>query len=121
MRNSAEFIYAVFAIAKVGAISLSINTFLKEGELAYILEDSGAKMLIGSMVHEKVLNHDEVQQHIELTLWEGETTRYNTHHVPFNQALTFPNTVESSHAKITDLAVIINCPKMPRARCLNGR
>ncbi len=121
MRNSAEFIYAVFAIAKVGAISVPINTFLKEGELAYILEDSGAKMLIGSMVHEKVLNHDEVQQHIELTLWEGETTRYNTRHVPFNQALTFPNTVESSHAKITDLAVIINCPKMPRARCLNGR
>ena len=31
LRNSAEFIYAVFAISKLGAIVVPINTFLKEG------------------------------------------------------------------------------------------
>ncbi|NEW60470.1 long-chain-fatty-acid--CoA ligase, partial [Sulfurovum sp. bin170] len=107
MRNSAEFIYAIFAISKLGAVSVPINTFLKEGELSYILEDSGAKVLISSMVHEKVCRHEEAQQHIELTIWEGEATEYNTRHVPFAQAMSFPDSAEDSSTEIDELAVII--------------
>jgi long-chain acyl-CoA synthetase len=108
MRNSAEFIYSIFAISKLGAVLVPINTFLKEGELSYILEDSGAKMLIASTVHKKVCGHKEAQQHVELTLWEGEdASTYNTQHVPFEQAMSFPNTVEQTEVKIEELAVII--------------
>jgi len=107
MRNSAEFIYAILALSKLGAVSVPINTFLKASEVSYILEDSGATLLIGSMVHEKIINDQAVQQHLKLTLWEGESNHYTTRHVPFDHALTFPETVADAHAKMDDLAVII--------------
>jgi len=50
LRNSPEFIYTIFAVSKIGAISVPINTFLKEEELDYILEDSGAKLLVTYLV-----------------------------------------------------------------------
>lgn len=46
LRNSPEFIMAWFALAKLGAIAVSINFLLGEDEMTYILEDSGAKGIV---------------------------------------------------------------------------
>jgi len=46
--NSEEFMISLFAITKVGAIVVPINTFLKREEFEYIVNDCGAKMLISS-------------------------------------------------------------------------
>src|SRR5210317_1615641 len=56
LRNSPEFIYTIFAASKLGAVVVPINTFLKEDELSYILEDSGSSVLIASAIHDKVVN-----------------------------------------------------------------
>ena len=48
MSNSWQFIANIFAISKIGAIIVPINNFLKEDELAYILNDSQAKLLFSS-------------------------------------------------------------------------
>ncbi len=45
-RNSAEFIYAYFAIASLGAIAVPINFQLASREIAYILKDAGIRTLI---------------------------------------------------------------------------
>ena len=42
-RNSIEFIYAYFAIASLGAISVPINFQLSAREIAYILKDAGVE------------------------------------------------------------------------------
>lgn len=81
MRNSAEFVYTVFALSKLGAVSVPINTFLKENELAYILEDSEAKALISSVVHDKVASCEEVQSKVGFTLWE-EGIKEIVHDIP---------------------------------------
>ncbi len=107
MRNSAEFIYAVFAISKLGAVSVPINTFLKEGELAYILEDSDAKVLISSVVHDEVVSSDEVQKFLDFTIWEGAYKGDSLRHVSFEKVLTFPESVDSRLMDLDDLAVII--------------
>ncbi len=44
--NSIEFVVSLFAITKIGAIAVPINTFLKKGEFEYILNDCEAKLLI---------------------------------------------------------------------------
>ncbi len=44
--NSIEFVVSFFAITKIGAIAIPINTFLKKGEFEYILNDCEAKLLI---------------------------------------------------------------------------
>ncbi len=107
MRNSAEFIYAVFAISKLGAVSVPINTFLKEGELAYILEDSDAKVLISSVVHDEVVSSDEVQKLLDFTIWEGDYRGDSLRHVSFEKVLTFPESVDFRLMDLDDLAVII--------------
>lgn len=47
MRNYPEWIVAFAAITSVGAISVSMNAWWKKNEMAYAIEDCGAKVLIG--------------------------------------------------------------------------
>jgi long-chain acyl-CoA synthetase len=107
MRNSPEFIYTVFALSKLGAVSVPVNTFLKEAELAYILKDSGAKALVSSVVHDKVVSSDEVQNLLEFTLWEGGYEGSSPRHIAFEQVMTFPESVPSANMQIEELALII--------------
>jgi acyl-CoA synthetase (AMP-forming)/AMP-acid ligase II len=46
MRNCPEFLYTWFAINKIGAVMVPINTALKEGEIRYILNHSEAKSIV---------------------------------------------------------------------------
>jgi len=107
MRNSAEFIYSIFAISKLGAVSVPINTFLKDAELAYILEDSGSKVLLTSLVHDKVVSSDEVQDLLDFTIWEGGYRGDSPRDVSFEQVLTFPESIDVRLMDLDDLAVII--------------
>jgi long-chain acyl-CoA synthetase len=47
MRNDIAFIEASFAAQTIGAYAVPINWHFKAEEIAYILEDSGAKILVG--------------------------------------------------------------------------
>jgi long-chain acyl-CoA synthetase len=71
MRNSAEFVIAVFAISKVGGIVVPVNTFLKSEELSYILEDSGASVLIASDIYEKTVDGSDAGKLCRHIVWEG--------------------------------------------------
>ena len=46
--NSWEFIVILFAVSKLGAVSVPINSFLKSQELNYIFNDAGIKVLFAS-------------------------------------------------------------------------
>ncbi|CAA6810496.1 MAG: Long-chain fatty acid--CoA ligase [uncultured Sulfurovum sp.] len=107
LRNSAEFVYAVFAVSKLGAISVPINTFLKEEELAYILEDSSAKVLLSSVIHDKVVSSSEVQAQLSLTIWEGGYLKSNPNNIAFEEALSCSEKVEQVEVDMDTLAVII--------------
>lgn len=47
--NSPEFVYSFFAVTRLGAAAVPINTMLKREEAHFILEDSRAKVLIVSI------------------------------------------------------------------------
>src|SRR5258706_8219447 len=46
MKNSAAFLELVFATSHIGAIFLPINYRLASDEIAYIVENSGARLLV---------------------------------------------------------------------------
>jgi long-chain acyl-CoA synthetase len=48
LNNSPEFIYTYFAVLFLGAEIIPLNTFLRTEEVIYILNDSGAKLLVTS-------------------------------------------------------------------------
>jgi len=102
LRNSPEFIYTIFAISKIGAIAVPINTFLKEEELDYILGDSGAKMLVASQVHENVVTKNSVCQNI---LWEGEIADQEA--MNFEQVNHCEANVGQTVRSLDDCAIII--------------
>jgi long-chain acyl-CoA synthetase len=108
LRNSPEFVYTVFAVSKLGAIVVPINTFLKEEELDYILQDSGAKILVASTVHEKVVDSSHASSQCEVILWEGENFKEKgEQHIAFEDALAQTSEVEASPGGLDDCAVII--------------
>ena len=110
LRNSPEFIYSVFALSKIGAIAVPVNTFLKEEELSYILQDSGSVALIASTIHDKVVNSSTASDNCHFILWEGDTPTLGDKeetHIPFTEALTFEKHVSQVSRNLEDTAVVI--------------
>jgi len=107
LRNSAEFIYAIFAVSKLGATLVPINTFLKSEELSYILEDSGSTVLIASAIHDKVVNSSKASALCRFILWEGEESVVGEQHLHFAEALKITNEVLDNSKTLEDTAVLI--------------
>jgi len=107
LRNSPEFIYTIFAASKLGAIVVPINTFLKEDELTYILEDSGSSVLVASAIHEKVVNSSKASNLCSLIVWEGENSAQGAQHYTFDEALKTELSVVHTDTVLEDTAVII--------------
>jgi len=107
LRNSPEFIYTVFAASKLGAIIVPINTFLKEDELNYILEDSGASVLMASAIHDKVVNSSKTSSLCRFIVWEGESIVQGEQHHSFEEALDTTLKVEHTVTGLEDTAALI--------------
>ncbi|CAD7288971.1 long-chain-fatty-acid--CoA ligase [Campylobacter suis] len=74
VQNSSEFIISYLAITTLGGVAVPINTFLKFEELAYILSDCKAKILIASSPLSKELKKvDELA--LERIIWIGKNQR----------------------------------------------
>ncbi|PLX69904.1 MAG: long-chain fatty acid--CoA ligase [Denitrovibrio sp.] len=54
LENSPQFFIAYFGILKAGAIAIPVNTFLKQEEVAYMINDSEAKLFITSQAFDTV-------------------------------------------------------------------
>jgi len=107
LRNSPEFIYSIFAISKIGAILVPINTFLKDEELSYILKDSESSVLIASAIHDKVVNQSQASTLCNFIIWEGDEEVKGEKHLHFNAALQSNSAVEHKVRDLEDTAVIV--------------
>jgi len=105
MVNSWEFVVAVMAISKVGAITVPINNFLKEAELTYILRDSGAALLIASAKFEKVVHASEAKDLCFQIIWEGGMRLTDEQNITFESALEKNLEARAVMRTLDDLAV----------------
>lgn len=68
-KNSDDFIALYYGCAKAGAVLVPVNWRLAGPEMAYIINDSGAKVLVlGSGYHDMGLEHRLLTPGVELTL-----------------------------------------------------
>ncbi len=107
LRNSPEYIVTLFALSKLGAIAVPINTFLKSEELYYILKDSGATLLVASAIHEKVVYGAQVEELCSLVVWEGGLSATNAFNVSFEEALNTKLETKPVMRTLDDTAIII--------------
>jgi len=61
LENSPEFIITYFGIAKSGGVAVPINTFLKEEEVHYILDNAEAKILVTSSKFKEVVKNQKIR------------------------------------------------------------
>jgi len=107
LRNSPEFIYSIFAISKIGAVLVPVNTFLKDEELSYILKDSESSVLIASAIYDKVVNRSQASTLCHFIIWEGDEAVKGEKHLHFSEALQSHNVVEHKVRDLEDTAVIV--------------
>jgi long-chain acyl-CoA synthetase len=106
--NSIEFVQSVFAISKLGAVTIPINTMLKNEEYRYILNDCGAKTLITAFKFAKeVRNLCESVETIEHTIWIDKAPIEDSKHLVLDEILSeHLHTHKPSPATLDDTAVI---------------
>jgi len=108
MQNTKEFAISLFAITKIGAVAVPINTFLKEEEVAYILNDCDAKMLMASSQLKKVVEPLWEKTQIKRIVWEGDYESLDNKNIGFNEIFEILKSHETIELpKIDDLAIII--------------
>lgn len=69
MENTPAFYVAYFGIAHLGAVVATVNTFLHEREIAYILKDAAPTLIVvGSELKKNVKNEDSIPVLTELDM-----------------------------------------------------
>ena len=106
--NSIEFVQSVFAISKLGAVTVPINTMLKNEEYRYILDDCGAKALITSSKFAKeVGNLSDSVETITHTIWIDKAPSEDFKHLVLDEILSdHLHTHSPSPSQLDDTAVI---------------
>lgn len=85
MSNSWQFIVNAFAISKIGAVIVLINNFLKEDEIAYILNDSQAKLLFSSVKYAEETQNLMRKTDIGQIIWvDGPAPFENEKNIVYN-------------------------------------
>jgi len=106
--NSLEFIIAMQAIQKIGAVAVPINTFLKEEEIAFILNDIEADMLIASKKLQNNIKNIRKKTNVKKIIWEGEIEEVDENNISFNELIaSFDSHEVVDTPKLDDLACII--------------
>jgi len=106
--NSIEYIVAFLGIQKLRAVVVPINTFLKEEEVAYILNDVDATIMVASTKLANSIKNIRALTSIKKIIWEGDYKEIDADNISFNEILSnFESHEVTELPKIDDLAVII--------------
>ncbi len=109
VENSEEFVISFFAVTKIGAVVVPINTFLKKNEYEYIVNDCEAKLLVSSPKFEKETKGLIDTTKIERIVWTGEYDKLDEKNYSFIEISKSLETHEqlSLVPKLDDLACIV--------------
>jgi len=106
--NSLEYILSFLGIQKIGAVPVPINTFLKEDEIAFIVNDVDAKIMFASSKFATNIKNIREKTGVKKIIWEGDPKIINENNISFNEILANLEPHESIELpKLEDLAVII--------------
>jgi len=107
--NSEEFMISLFAITKIGAIVVPVNTFLKHEEFEYILNDCSAKMLISSPSFAKETKNLINSTSIEKIVWTEGYDSLDDKNFSFSEITASNEAHEQllTPPKLDDLACIV--------------
>ena len=108
MSNSKDFLIALLAIGKLGAVPIPLNTFLKRPELEYILNDCEAKLVITQGKFSELLEGIGRATKVEKIIWAESAPTLDEDNLSFEEGLTIEDYEHMKPmADLEDLAVIL--------------
>ncbi len=108
MSNSKEFIIALLAIGKLGAVAVPLNTFLKRAELEYILNDCETKLIITQGKFAELLKDIDKDTGVEKFIWAESAPKLDEENLSFEEGLTIEDYEHiKPQAQLEDVAVIL--------------
>ncbi len=102
--NGIEFLYTMFALGRIGAVFVSINTALKSDELSYVVEHSESKVLVTDASLYAVVKELGNSNNLETIICSGEAVDGEV--VPFRE-LFLDRESEDGSVSGEDLASIM--------------
>jgi len=106
LENSPEFIITYFGIAKAGGVAVPLNTYLKEEEIQYIINNAEAKILVTSSKFSDVVKNQKKLCSYLKTIFTYDHSDFESLNI-----LHIANSESSSHPGVKinpeDLAVFI--------------
>nr|WP_174268130.1 AMP-binding protein [Nocardioides zeae] len=104
LQNVPQFLVVLLAAWKAGAVMVSVNPMSRARELTYLLEDSGARVLVSlESLYDEVARDVVPGSAVELVLTTSELEHQTRH-----DARLFAGTQRQRHEGTTDLAAFIH-------------
>lgn len=110
MSNCWQYVVNAFAISKIGAVVVLINNFLKEDEIAYILNDAQAKILFSSVKFAKETQNLIKKTDVSQIVWvDGVPPFENEKNIAYDKAIAMASDNASAPYpfKLDDTAFIL--------------
>lgn len=108
MQNSKEFIIALLAITKLGAVAIPVNTFLKKNEIEYILDHSDSKLLITQDKFQKELTDIFQNTKVQKIIWSGDYKNFDQRNLPFDEGLSMEDYEHvQPQGELDDVAIMV--------------
>ena len=106
MQNSPEYIISIFSILKAGAVVIPINHMLIDSEIAYIVNDSEAKVLITSEKFADMIGHfkENCKGLTSINTWGDNTFKAKN---IFKELVSYSDSEYICQAEFDDLAFFI--------------
>ncbi|MBY0379059.1 MAG: long-chain-fatty-acid--CoA ligase [Burkholderiales bacterium] len=108
MSNSWQYVVNIFAISKIGAIVVPLNSFFKSDELTYVLNDVQAELLFSSDKFKLETKELLIKTNIKKIVWIGECPIENERNIDYAKIIKKEFLIERAYdSKLDDTAFIL--------------
>ncbi len=101
MSNSWQYIVNIFAISKIGAVVVPVNSFFKADEIAYVLNDSKAELLFSSQKFAEETKNLISKTNIKKIVWVDGCPVENEKNINYDSMINQPLQLCSAHTSTT--------------------
>ncbi len=102
MSNSWQYIVNIFAISKIGAVVVPVNSFFKADEIAYVLNDSKAELLFSSQKFAEETKNLISKTNIKKIVWVDGCPVENEKNINYDSMINQPLQLCSAHTSTTE-------------------
>ncbi|UCC94909.1 MAG: long-chain fatty acid--CoA ligase [Candidatus Omnitrophota bacterium] len=125
LSNCPEFVYSFFAVLRLGATVVPINTMFKREEAKFVVEDSGAKILICPIEKaddcQNILSRLDILEYVVCNPFPHKNPSFRDFYSLIQDAPEFSSSVNIAQDSIAELVYTSGTTGRPKGACLSHK